>query len=226
MASLGYERGATMNCPFSVIMVPLLCPCQVQYYDNWRLAVPSQDTPLHQVAALKKTSWWDFDFSTDWSWVLPKLFFILSTLWSRMVWFILCFTCWCCSLSNGSSMSLSPVSNLKVELQRVCESPVFKMVLHLWVSKTELHVSQIGWMYWFSAFECSLSTRLQLGISENWNHTANELHLPPLSFQNWVPQAHTRFLPDYVQDWRSEDVRGWEERRRQSSDDLRRSWLQ
>lgn len=24
----------TMNCPFSVIMVPVLCPSQVQYYDN------------------------------------------------------------------------------------------------------------------------------------------------------------------------------------------------
>lgn len=32
----------TVNCPFSVIMVPVLCSCQVQYYDNWRLAVPSQ----------------------------------------------------------------------------------------------------------------------------------------------------------------------------------------
>lgn len=48
----------TMNCPFSVIMVPLLCPSQVQYYDNWRLAVPSQDTPLHQVTALKNTAFW------------------------------------------------------------------------------------------------------------------------------------------------------------------------
>lgn len=37
----------TMNCPFSVIMVPVLCPSQVQYYDNWRLAVPSQYTPPH-----------------------------------------------------------------------------------------------------------------------------------------------------------------------------------
>lgn len=35
----------TMNCPFSVIMVPVLCPSQVQYYDNWRLAVPSQYAP-------------------------------------------------------------------------------------------------------------------------------------------------------------------------------------
>lgn len=33
-----YEE-RTMNCPFSVIMVPVLCPSQVQYYDNWRLAV-------------------------------------------------------------------------------------------------------------------------------------------------------------------------------------------
>lgn len=24
----------TMNCPFSVIMVPVLCRSQVQYYDN------------------------------------------------------------------------------------------------------------------------------------------------------------------------------------------------
>lgn len=32
----------TVNCPFSVIMVPVLCSYQVQYYDNWRLAVPSQ----------------------------------------------------------------------------------------------------------------------------------------------------------------------------------------
>lgn len=38
----------TMNCPFSVIMVPVLCPSQVQYYDNWRLAVPSQYTPPRQ----------------------------------------------------------------------------------------------------------------------------------------------------------------------------------
>lgn len=28
-----YEE-RTMNCPFSVIMVPVLCPSQVQYYDN------------------------------------------------------------------------------------------------------------------------------------------------------------------------------------------------
>ncbi len=34
---------AVMNCPFSVIMVPVLCACQVQYYDNWRLTVPTRD---------------------------------------------------------------------------------------------------------------------------------------------------------------------------------------
>ncbi len=42
------EEERTMNCPFSVIMVPVLCPSQVQYYDNWRLAVPSQCTPPRQ----------------------------------------------------------------------------------------------------------------------------------------------------------------------------------
>lgn len=48
-----YEE-RTMNCPFSVIMVPVLCPSQVQYYDNWRLAVPSQYTPpLTQVMLMK-----------------------------------------------------------------------------------------------------------------------------------------------------------------------------
>lgn len=40
VVAINEER--TMNCPFSVIMVPVLCPSQVQYYDNWRLAVPSQ----------------------------------------------------------------------------------------------------------------------------------------------------------------------------------------
>lgn len=42
-----YRKERAMNCPFSAIMVPVLCPCQVQYYDNWRLAVPSQNTLLY-----------------------------------------------------------------------------------------------------------------------------------------------------------------------------------
>lgn len=46
---VNWNEERTMNCPFSVIMVPVLCPSQVQYYDNWILAVPSQCTPPPQV---------------------------------------------------------------------------------------------------------------------------------------------------------------------------------
>lgn len=38
-------------------MVPVLCPSQVQYYDNWRLAVPSQNTPLPQVTTTIGCIW-------------------------------------------------------------------------------------------------------------------------------------------------------------------------
>lgn len=87
-----------LNCPFSVIMVPMLYIWKVQYCDNWRMVVPSHwergghhrehSVPLHHgVGYVETTAWKRF----IWRLFLPPVkvvvedfFFFWTRVWKRI----------------------------------------------------------------------------------------------------------------------------------------------